>query len=925
MITNDETKRIEFAEKHASQNQEIRELLYSFDNNKELIKKGTGLGFTHAMCNYDRGNLVILSPNNSMIWDKGKGKYNCGKFFSIGGSGLQYKLDELFEYLTTTPRPLQNAVVNLNAEWLIQAKENQELWELLRKFNVFIDESHQYVGDSSYRSPQGEALELIYNEFTGQIVRSTATPIPYGFDIPKDLKFQLVEISRSDIALKRLGYSENLHDYQTFINSELEKGRSVCVFSNNKDIHTYIPPNLQEDEIVNLVGDNLAIKLLPYDRGNKDVKKPRLRNLSSAFFTGYDIDDKCSVVVISEQKSPHTKININDCVQAYGRCRQGVYEALYINVPADYDIEGKKINCFTSEDEVLNEIDRYFYKIEHVKDEINRFGVYDVKYATTEGYVNRGEIGSSTLQAVHDYYQFNEDKRIELFKSYNFELYDYEGKERNDEKIPRPKIAQQLKNLYQSKNYLYWKYLTIKQNLRYKKKPGFTPALGLMYLSIHLIKEFKIEPCIEILNKSKMEPLRLYSTLDKWLRLNFPMDYLIEQLTPKQVEQLKPYRVVLPHNLDDQIVIDWHMFFAMYRVSVGNYDPEIKRYLKIAEMAGNKKIIKKFHHNKSHRMTLAPREVEKAVKNKYKNVTQQDKDLINKVLKRSFKRIDGKQVEREDIEIKEEQVAQEGKYTNMEKVSIQHNKVINLLIQLLHMGDGKYANVRKGNREYGAITEVAKKLRCLVPLKFIEFDMISANPQAIDYLYDTTIAFQVYKNIMKNMRVSREEAKTLFSTYLNNHRFSKKKARTFYKDICKYPDSKALMLAKVTADVKRGTFFEKMTEVEDNLMSMLAQHLEINSLRFHDALILPAWECKGQALPALFNGFRFDISYFNCKDNFHCKTVELEGEEQMEIELKSPKPIESEPTFNELVMKLESRDKNQSSLERILSNYQKTG
>jgi hypothetical protein len=384
------------------------------------------------------------------------------------------------------------------------------------------------------------------------------------------------------------------------------------------------------------------------------------------------------------------------------------------------------------------------------------------------------------------------------------------------------------------------------------------------------------------------------------------------------------YRVILPHNLDEQTVREWHMFYAMYSVSVGNYDPEIKRYLKVAEMAGDKKVITKFYKNKLYRMTLAPKEVEKAIEKKFIKVTPQDKELINKVLKRSFKRIDGKEVEREDVEINEEQGTTQGEYTNMEKVSIQHKKVINLLIQLMHMGQGKYANVRTGNREYGAITSVGKKLRCLVPLKFIELDMISANPQSIDHLYGANKAFEVYKNIMKNTGKDREKAKALFSTHLNNHRFSFKKAYTFYRDICEYSDAEARRLAKLTANVERGTFFEKMTEVEDKLMSMLAHHLNIKSLRFHDALILPAWECEGEVLPTLFNGFRLNVSYLNSDDGYNGETVELGGLESIESEFEIPMPVDSEPTLNQLVIKLNSNKEDMTSLQRILNNYNKT-
>ncbi len=924
-MINEETKTITFKEKHASQNKQICELLYSFDSNKYLIKKSTGLGFTHAMCDYTRGNLIILSPNNSMIWEKAKGQYKCKEFFSIGGSDQSYKLVELLEYLKRTPPQFQNAVVNLNSEWLINTKNNHELWELLTTFHVFVDEIHQYVGDSSYRTPQGEALELIYREILGKKILSTATPIPYHFDIPKELGFGVITFARANNPVKKLAYSENLMDYKNFINKELADGRKVAVFSNNEMIHTYTPSQIKESEIVNLCGASLKIKLLPKNRGiNTNIKDAKLIYLSSSHFAGYDLNPNCSILIISEQGTPAFRINVNDCVQAYGRCRNTVYKALYINVRAKYDFQGKSISYPEAEKEVLKEIIKYDFKVKQVEDEVQLCREMDLPvsgdYITSTGYPNRGEIGSSTLEKVHDYFQYNDEKRVELFKSYNFELYPYESEVRNDTELKRPNIGEQLKNLYNGERYLYYDYLTIKENLKYKKSAGFAYKYGMMYLTIYLIREFDIEPCKEMMENTRMRPERLFDTLDKWLRINCPMSYLTEQLTKQQVVQIQHYKSILPDaEMREDLVRQWHMFYSMYKVSVGNYHADIKRHLKVCEIAGNEKIITSANKDKKHRTTIAKQDARTAVKKKYGEVTPEDEKAIDKVIKRSFKRIDGKQVEREDLEIKMEQG--EGKYTNMEKVSIQHKKVINMIIQLMHMGKGEYANVRTGNREYGAVTEVSKKLRCLVPLLYFEEDITSANPQFCDRLFKTNNAFDVYSNIMKTTGKTREEAKVMFNTFLNNHRFEVPKAHAFYRDKCLYPDAEALALAKLTADVPSGTFFAIMTEVEDDLMSSLANYLDMQSLRFHDALIIPAWECEGKPLPTLFNGFRFHIGSFNSKDEYAGETIELKDKQFMFSDLDKPKDDEK-PNLKQLMDKLKPIDEGDvSNLQRILNEY----
>lgn len=931
-MINEETKTVVFKEEYANQNQELRKLLYSFDTNKILIKKSTGLGFTYAMCNYTRGNLIILSPNNSMIngkakdnKEKPKDKYECNEFYSICGDNQSYKFDTLLKYLKTTPPYFQNVVVNLNAEQLIIARKNDELWQLLRRFHVFIDESHAYTADSYYRTSQGAALELIYKEFTGKKVLSTATPIPFGFDIPIELIFESCFIKRFGDKVKKMGYSEDRDHARTFIIDQIEKGNPVCVFSNNKDIHVSNPLKDVALKYVNLVGLNLNIKIQPYDRGNPDLKDPDLFEnanvifLSSAYFAGFDIPINCSILILSEQRSHHTKIHVNNAVQAYGRCRKTVDEALYINVPSVFDCDRKQIHIPTSKDEVKKEIDRYYYNIQETQNQIDMFGIQGTKYVTSAGYVNRGEIGANTLNVVNDYYQYNVEKRVGLFKDYNFELYPYEPEESTRPKGKPLPFQEQIRKLYNLDKNLYWDYIRTKTNLKYKNVGSFDYKLSLITLSIHLIKEYKITPCIEMLNTNTIKPLRFYDTLNKWIRVNYPMDYLTQQLTTKQLEQIQHYKAIRPL-MDENLVRNWHMLYSMYCVGAGNYDPEIKKHLRLREIAGNKDNILSANKDGNNRTNLAHRAAIRQGKKEFGPLTSKDLETIGKVIKSSFKRLD--------------ESPKKGKYTNMEKMNINHKKVINLHIQLMHMGRGKYANVATGNREYGAITEVGKVLRCLIPLKYVDLDVTAANPQFVDHLYQSNIAFEVYKNIMKNKGIDRDEAKTLFNTYLNNHRYKKSMALKFYRDICGYTPQQAQDLSQLTAGVESSSFFDKMTEVEDKVMSSLENYLKVPGVRLHDGLIIPSWLCEDYALPVLFNDFRFHVSYFNSKDEYTGKTIELHERQFMWSDWKKSNPVSETPStecnpigsnLNELLNKQRSvKEMDVTPLQKILNEYSKT-
>lgn len=899
-----------FKEEHASKNKKICELLYSFDSNKYIIKNSTGLGATHAMCNYTHGNLIILSPNNSMILGKGDGKYDCKEFYSICGKDQKYKFDQLLIYLNQTPRQFQNAVVNLNAEQLIHARKNKELWELLKGFHCFIDEAHAYTADSSYRKTQGAALELIYNEFTGHKVLSTATPNPFNFDLPREIKFENYYIQREGDRIKRLGYSENLNHARSFILDQVEKRIPVCVFTNNKNIHVSNPIKDVALKYVNLVGVNLNIKIQPYDRGNPELMDPSLFKgadvifLSSAYFAGFDIKFNCSILILSEQRSHHTKIHVNNAVQAYGRCRHKVQEALYINVPSVIDRDGKKIYIPTSKKEVEIEIKRYYDTIEHTQNQIDKYGPQGTQYATAEGYVNRGEIGSRTLNIINDYFQYNDDKRIELFNSYNFELYTYEPVEFAQTKGKPSTFPDQVRNLYKLEKDLLWDYNTTRSRLKYKDVGNFDYKLSLLTLSIHLIQEYEISPCIQMLQGNTLKPQRFYDTLNKWLRVNCPMDYLTHQLTLNQLNQIKHYKDI-SHDIDEHLTRDWHMLYSMYCVGSGVYDLEVKKHLRLREIGGDKNIILTANTDRNNRSNLAKRAAIKQAAKEFGPLTPMDLKTIEKVIKSSFKRLDE---------------SKNGKYTNMEKVGINQKKVINLHIQLMHMGKGDYANIVKENREYGAITEVGKVLRCLIPLKYLDLDMIAANPQAVDYLYGSNIAFDVYSNVMKNKSMNRNEAKEFYNSLLNNHSTKRLYARSIYINDCGYTPDQAQALSELTAGVESGSFFKKMTQVEDNVMNSLGNYLEVPTLRLHDGLIIPSWLCKNYALPVLFNNFRFHVSYFNSKDDYHGDTTELYERQFMFSDLDIPNPVSEPHTPHELVSGANVRNE-MSVVDKILNEY----
>jgi hypothetical protein len=72
-------------------------------------------------------------------------------------------------------------------------------------------------------------------------------------------------------------------------------------------------------------------------------------------------------------------------------------------------------------------------------------------------------------------------------------------------------------------------------------------------------------------------------------------------------------------------------------------------------------------------------------------------------------------------------------------------------------------------------------------------------------------------------------------------------------------------VAKLTPNVGRGKFYERMTENEQILMENYNHILMVPSHRFHDALIVKMESVEGNhwGLPSEVEGYKYHINLFN--------------------------------------------------------------
>jgi hypothetical protein len=90
---------------------------------------------------------------------------------------------------------------------------------------------------------------------------------------------------------------------------------------------------------------------------------------------------------------------------------------------------------------------------------------------------------------------------------------------------------------------------------------------------------------------------------------------------------------------------------------------------------------------------------------------------------------------------------------------------------------------------------------------------------------------------MVKKNISRDRAKTLYNSYLNNHYHTKDKAYNFYLE-CGYAAEQAKHISNLTAQVEKGSFHEIATQREKKLMRNYAKILPFKTHRFHDAIII---------------------------------------------------------------------------------------
>lgn len=804
---------------------EALQVLTDFSKNKYVLKGSTGIGGTTAILNYKKGIYIIVSPYVGMIEskEKNRGNYDSDKQFFIyeGSKDGWYEVDKLMQYPNG-----KNIIINTTPDQIVNARECYYRWMVT--IPLFIDEAHLNAQDADFRDSLGQFMELVYNEWQACFTLSTATPFYRGYDIPKGIDMDYYRVERKDQAKKHIDVTNDKKAIQQFVYEQNELGRLVVVFTNNKNLHT----SFRNLRVSNLVGDTLRLKLAPHKRGisldKLDYGNIDVLMLSSSYFAGFDIERDCSILVVSDQSNEAWKINLNNVVQAYGRCRHTVHQALFVNLLSKYSSNKKKATSVPKSVLELNSsYQTYVEKLASYRtllmDSHLKYSKEFRGYFAKSKYLNRAKIMGDFITAVDDYHLYNENVLHDTLVAYGFSIGVYESEDDKLKKEIGEQFGERIQNLLKlSPKKLRRDYTNIKYNLKNKKDGTFSPKLALEYLTAYLLKMTDAGDLIAKLDNKRIYPSEFYRYFNAFLAVNGNTRNLTVKPDRNFISNNEHYRdngarKILSKKI--KYTDDWHMLHAIHQIGTKQYSGEVERSLCVLQAFFNQDIYEKYMDSGSNRNANARKAIVKQLASDGIALNDKETNWLSKKIKENFSALkNGKTF---------------GQYYNPKYL---HRVMKEAIIYCLTNGKCGYSKV-VDFREYNPITALPKTLRGIIPICYLEIDLSSANAQFIDILLETNLAKVVYTNLMKANNSTRNEAKTLFNATLNNYKLSVAEASKIYQK-AGYPKAKALQLAKMTANTEKGGFFKKMTEYEQRLIDTYGSMIMDKVFRFHDALIV---------------------------------------------------------------------------------------
>ena len=165
------------------------------------------------------------------------------------------------------------------------------------------------------------------------------------------------------------------------------------------------------------------------------------------------------------------------------------------------------------------------------------------------------------------------------------------------------------------------------------------------------------------------------------------------------------------------------------------------------------------------------------------------------------------------------------------------NGALLILLKDLGLSIKNFKCSYKNGREYNALTNVPRDFRKFFPFVLRQYDIKSANPNFVDNILGSSVANNVYSDLMLAHNITRNQAKIKFNSMLNMG--AKGLKREFFVNFfgSTYKEHTDKLIDLITA--KDVLFWERMQLTEEVVIKkFIAVNGLINGTRLHDAVFV---------------------------------------------------------------------------------------
>ena len=293
-----------------------------------LSKKIPGCGATTLELDTKRNSIIIV-PNVPVI------KSKCSKYDSLLGVYENVTADKICHYLTSNM--LHKIMITPESFGKVKTACARCGIDLYSHFFLLMDECHQLIKDVDYR----EDIVLPMTDFFRFKEKALVSATPIGFSDPRLKEFETIEVN-ADYDYRQEITVTHTYNIQKAVNDYLKNhDGTICFFINSVvEIYAIMKQlNILEDSAV-YCAPKSRMKLrneYSFDNAYKDWSADTMKKynfFTGRFFTAFDLDlpYKPDLVMVTDPYiSEYTMLDIDtDCIQIYGRFRNGIKSATHI-------------------------------------------------------------------------------------------------------------------------------------------------------------------------------------------------------------------------------------------------------------------------------------------------------------------------------------------------------------------------------------------------------------------------------------------------------------------------------------------------------------------------------------------------------------------------------------------------------------------